>query len=351
MAIPGTFRTRADAGRALARMQADMDRGDYFDPKAGRVTFTTYADRWVSTRTVKGQPLAPRTRELYESQLRLHIFPMLGAVELRHLDPSKVREWYASLPRRSATVKCYRLLRAICQTAVDDELMVKNPCAIRGAGHEAPTERPMISPEQVEAIAEAVEPRWKALVLLAAWGGLRLGELSALRKHNLDLETGLVRVTEAASDLAHGRDVRQPKSQAGRRTVAIPPHIAPELREHVERFSEPAQDGLVFVGPRGGPVRRNNFSADVWRPAVAKVLGLPDGLRLHDCRGFSATMAARHGATTKELMRRLGHASPAMALRYQRAEAERDVSLAKAMSEGRGEANVSADGVGTKREK
>ncbi len=96
-------------------------------------------------------------------------------------------------------------------------------------------------------------------------------------------------------------------------------------------YAQPGPQGLVFVGPKGGPIRRNNFSSRVWAPA-AEAAGLPAGSHLHDLRGWGATIAARHGATTKELMHRLGHASPAAALRYQRAEHERDAALAAAMS-------------------
>jgi integrase len=88
----------------------------------------------------------------------------------------------------------------------------------------------------------------------------------------------------------------------------------------------------VFVGEKSGPLQRNNVTTRVWNPVLAKVPGLPPGLHFHDGRGLSATIAARHGATTMELMRHLGHASPALALRYQRAEAERDAILAQAMS-------------------
>jgi integrase len=113
--------------------------------------------------------------------------------------------------------------------------------------------------------------------------------------------------------------------------VAIPPHILEALRFHVEHFAEP--DGMAFLGPKGAPTSNANFGAKVWRPARGAV-GLPE-LRLHDLRGLSATVAARHGATTKELMKRLGHSTPDMAMRYQRAEAERDESIARAMSQGR----------------
>lgn len=126
------------------------------------------------------------------------------------------------------------------------------------------------------------------------------------------------------------RSYGPPKSAAGRRTVAIPPHIIDDLAHHLETYAEPAK-GLVFSGPKGGPIRRNNFSARVWAPA-AEAAELPPGSHLHDLRGWGATVAARHGATTRELMHRLGHASPAAALRYQRAEQERDAALAAAMS-------------------
>ena len=114
--------------------------------------------------------------------------------------------------------------------------------------------------------------------------------------------------------------------------MAIPPHIVPALHHHLERFSEGGPDGLVLVGPKGGALSSANFGADVWRPAVASV-GLR-GFTFHGLRGVSAALAARQGATTKELMRRLGHATPDMAMRYQLADAERDRALARAMSDG-----------------
>jgi integrase len=193
-------------------------------------------------------------------------------------------------------------------------------------------QRPMITIAQLNAIADAVGDRWRCLVEMAAWCGLRFGELAALRKDRIDIRSGTVSVVESAAVLAGGvRYVGPPKSDAGRREVAIPPHILPTVINHLERFSEPAPDGLVFVGPRGGVLSSANFGADVWRPAVASV-GLK-GFTFHGLRGVSATLAARQGATTKELMRRLGHATADMAMRYQRAETDRDRALAKAMSD------------------
>jgi len=207
------------------------------------------------------------------------------------------------------------------QTATEDGRVAKNPCSIRSAGREEPVERPMITLEQLDAITAAAGERWRSLIDMAAWCGLRFGELAALRKSRIDLDTETVMVAESVSVLAGGvRHVGPPKSDAGRRAVAL------------ERFSEAGPDGLVFVGPKGGALSSANFGADVWRPAVTSV-GLR-GFRFHGLRGVSATLAARQGATTKELMRRLGHATPDMAMRYQRADAERDRALARAMSDG-----------------
>ncbi|MGY1762453.1 tyrosine recombinase XerC [Geodermatophilus sp. SYSU D00779] len=337
VSAPHTFATKADGDRWLAKAQTEMDSGRWIDPKAGQETLQVYAERWVETRLVGGRPLAPRTAELYRAQLKNHILPALGSTPLRQLEASAVRAWYGKLsgpsgPGQVTAAKCYRLLRAICTTAVDDNLIARNPCSIRGAGQERPSERPMFTLAQVQALVEAVKDRWRALILLAAWTGLRLGELSALRREHLDLETGTVTVKSAVVDvIGQGRSYGPPKSAAGRRTVAIPPHIIGDLEHHLAMYAQPGPQGLVFVGPKGGPIRRNNFSSRVWAPA-AEAAGLPAGSHLHDLRGWGATIAARHGATTKELMHRLGHASPAAALRYQRAEQERDAALAAAMS-------------------
>ena len=106
--------------------------------------------------------------------------------------------------------------------------------------------------------------------------------------------------------------------------------ILDDLQEHVAHFADSGPSGLVFVGPKGRPLRNANFGRSVWRPAVQQV-GLP-GLHFHDARGCAATLAAIAGATTAELMHRLGHATPGVALRYRRATADRDVAVARALS-------------------
>lgn len=135
----GTFGSKADAEQALAKAVADQSRGRWVRPDAGGVLLEDYARQWVASRLGRnGAPLRPRVRELYEGLLRLHIVPTLGRVPLGRLRPATIRTWYAALvdggPGASTAAKCYRLLHAILNTAVEDGAIATNPCSIRGAG-------------------------------------------------------------------------------------------------------------------------------------------------------------------------------------------------------------------------
>lgn len=328
----GSFATRAEADQTLMAAGTDRTRGTWVDPRGGRLAFSTYATEWLENRST----IRPRTRELYEMQLRNHILPTFAGADLSTLTAPAVRRWHARLvaadtPGPVTVAKCYRLLRTILNTAVEDSLLVKNPCVIKGAGVERSPERPVATIAQVYEIAAAMDPRYRMLVLLATFTSLRFGELAALTRRRFNLDKGLVSVTEAVSELRDGtRLVGEPKTWAGRRTVAIPTALIPELRSHLEQFSQRGRDGLVFVGPLGGPLRRSNWST-TWRQTV-EPLGMAD-LHFHDLRHTGNTLAAATGASTKELMNRMGHSSTRAALHYQHATQDRDLAIAQKLSD------------------
>ena len=336
----GTFRTRAEAEKSLAVAIADRHRGSWIDPRDGRVTFEAYSQRWLHERAT----LRPRTRELYEGLLRLHIVPFFALRELGSITPPMVRQWHAEMSRADrpgpvTVAKCYRLLRTIFTTAAADDLIAKNPCVLKGAGVERSPERPVATIANVDRLVSVAPPHLKALILMATYTGLRLGELSALTRQNLDFESLVVTVVASAADLRDGtRIVGEPKSAAGRRRVAIPEAISVALREHLDTYAEPGPDGLVFVGPKGGPLRRGNFSG-VWR-SVVREAGL-EHLRFHDLRHTGNTLAAMTGASTKELMTRMGHSSTRAALGYQHATEERERLIASKLSDMIGVARTS----------
>jgi integrase len=330
------FATRGDAARYLAGIRADLDRGDWFDPSAGRVPLRDYADAWLKTRRVRGRPLAPRTVVQYRWQLDKHMLPSLGDHQLRQLSSAVIREWHLKItsangPGAVTAAKCYRLLHTICASAVSDQEIARNPCTIPGAGLESSPERPTATIPQVLALAAAVGDRWRTLVLLAAFCSLRMGELAALTRRDIDLDTATVTVRASAADLPGGhRHIGPPKSEAGRRTVTIPEAILDAVTEHLDTYADPGLDGLVFRGPRGGVLRDANFVNDVWRPAT-RDFGL-EHLHFHDLRHTGNTLAAATGASLRELMVRMGHASPKAALRYQHATRDRDAAIAAALS-------------------
>jgi integrase len=328
----GTNSTKADANRRLTLAAADESRGAWVDPRRSQLLLEEYADNWMVSRP---EPLAPRTVELYRGLLRNHIVPTFGRVELGQITTAAVRRWHAELvadaPAATRAAKAYRLLRAILATAVEDELIVKNPCTIRGAGVEHSPERPVATIPQVYALANAVEPGYRVLVLAAAFSSLREGELFGLRRRRIDLLHSSIRVVEQLQSLSNGRVlVGPPKSKAGTRTVRIPALLVPELKAHLAEYVAPDGDALVFCGPKGAPMRREHW-ARKWGEA-RRVVGL-DGLHFRDLRHTGNTLAASTGASTKELMARMGHASPRAALIYQHATEERDAAIASAINE------------------
>lgn len=262
------------------------------DPRRGEVTLAEYAGRWLEERP----DLRPRTQELYESYLRLHILPALGRLELAQLTSTTVRTWHAHMlrvgrPGRSTVAKCHRLLKTVLGTAVEDELIAKNPCVVKGAGVERPAERPTATVPQVYALAEAVAPRWRVLVLTATFAGLRLGELQGLKRRNVNLLHGTVKVVEQTQAMNDGTlFTGPPKAAAGLRTVNLPAFLIGELEAHLSTFSVPRPDGLVFPGAGGAPFRRGTVNT-AWKAATAAV-GI-EGLRFHDLRHTGNTWRRR----------------------------------------------------------
>ncbi len=230
---PITFETTADADDWLAERQTEIRWGEWRDPEAGAVSFRAYADKWVEERE-----LAPLTRDLYHYLLDKHLFAFAES-DLDEITAPRVREWRADRLRtanaKTMTAKAYRLLKAIMETAVDDELVTRNPCRIKGVGKEKAAERRIATVAQVDALANAVGMRWRLMVYLGAYGPMRPEELAGLRRRDVDLDNLRVRVRLAEPERMNGRRVQgDTKSEAGTRTVILPAFLRRELRWHLE---------------------------------------------------------------------------------------------------------------------
>ncbi len=190
----------------------------------------------------------------------------------------------------------------------------------------------MLTVAQVFALADSIAPRYRALVLLATLTSLRWGELCALRRSDIDMEARTVRVQRSLTELQDGAlAFGPPKSDAGRRTVGFPELIAPVVRKHLSSFARPEDDGLVFTGPTGALLRRENFRRRTWLTALKKS-GLP-AAHFHDLRHTGNNLTAIAGANLRELMARMGDSSTRAALIYLHSTDERQRERADALGE------------------
>lgn len=333
---PATFDTAEDAEAWLAAERRLIASDEWTPPKqrqaerraAKGLTLVAYAERWMEHRDLK-----PRTRDHYRSLLDKQILPHLGDVPLRSITSEMVRDWYAGLDKTRPTLRAhaYGLLRTILGTAVEDEKIAANPCHIRGAGTSRRVKqiRPATLAE-LETIARAMPEKYRPMVMLASWCALRFGELVELRRKDLDLANGVIRVRRGVVRTGGQVIVGTPKSDAGVRDVAIPPHLIPMLRDHINSMPMRGRDALLFPAADGESHLAPSTLYRVFYKA-REAAGRPD-LRWHDLRHTGAVLAAQTGATLADLMGRLGHSTPAAALRYQHTALDRDSQIAAALS-------------------
>lgn len=325
---PKTYAMDTDAERWLADERRKIDLGTWGAvERSDGVTLRAYTDRWIEQRQLR-----PRTKQHYESMLARLILPELGDMKLAALTPARVRQWHAGLgadhPTRNA--HAYALLHAICATAVQDEVLDANPCRIRAAMQtKRKRDVDVLTPAQVDKLAAKMPAELRASVILAAWCGLRWGETSELRRKDVSKDASVLQVRRAVTYRAGEFHVGEPKTAAGIRDVAVPPHIRPVITAHLRNHVGRDPEALLFPGEDGKHLRADLYRTP-WEKA-REAIGKPN-LRVHDLRHVGAVLAAQSGATTAELMHRLGHTTPQMALRYQHVAEGRDAEIAERLS-------------------
>jgi integrase len=222
----------------LTLKEAEIRNGDWINPDDGKVSLAEYAETWIDERP----GLRPKTVDLYRYLARKHLAQVLGPMPIADIQAGHVRRWRKHLLDAEVSAvtvaKAYRLLKTIMTTAADDGAIRRNPCRIKGGGGESSPERLVLTVPQVFALSEAIDPRYRALVLLATFTSLRWGELCALRPSDIDTEARTVRVERSLTELQNGAlGFGPPKSDAGRRTVGFPELIAPVVRWHLSCFA------------------------------------------------------------------------------------------------------------------
>ena len=335
---PGTFTARADAEGWLALERRLIEWDEWMPPAQRRAkqlhddtqTLRTYADTWLPERTaVRG--LKPKTVSEYQRYLDRLIYPTLGEMRLKDVTPATVRAWIGKLNARTPRINehAYALLKTIFATAVQDELLDRNPCRermrkpVRHIGEPATL-------DELALLVAAMPERLRLMIELAAWCALRFGEVAELRRGDVDLKKGEIRVSRAVQWVDGKKIVAAPKADSVR-VVAFPPHIGEAIKEHLRKHAQWGKDGLLFPTTHGEQYRAPTFHQAYFRKA-REAAGRPD-LRFHDLRHTGATLAAASGATLAELMQRLGHSTVSAALAYQHAAQGSDKRIAAQLSE------------------
>lgn len=303
-----TFDRRIDAQRWLNNELVKLDRGEWVDPRAGRVLFESVADRWMAGRAT----LRASTQARHQSYLNSLVLPHLGDRPIGSVQPSDLDAWIADLGaegKAPATVqKAWQIASGVFRLAVRDRLIALSPARDVRLPKIERKEPIAFTVEEVMRLADAIDPRYRALVLVGAFGGLRIGELAGLQLGDFDPLRSLIRVRRTASDVRGEVIVGPPKTAKSIRTVVLPRSITEHLVDHLARLDETGPEAWIFPAPEGGPIRRTAWMRRVWKPALAGA-GLDQDLGTHTLRRSQVALLIAQGEHPKVIADRLGHTS------------------------------------------
>jgi integrase len=318
----GTFDSKRAADAALAAVLTGLARGAWTDDRAGMVPFDEYVEKVI--------PLlerAPRTMETNRSIIRRHLSLTFGHLHVKDITRHMVGAWHVSMKDKTGPVvvrNAYFVLSRIMKEALQDDLIKANPCQLQKAGRDASKARSDFTARDFMLVVEQLPEALRPVVWLAFGGHLRLGEIVALRRSDLDLESGVLRVETQIQNIGGRATVVKTKTGDSRR-VALLPMVVDVMAEYLA--AKPRLPyAAMFDGPRGGELKRN-YLIDQWTKA-GPAAGLP-GFHLHDIRHVSLSLVAQN-ASMREVMARGGHRTTAAALRYQHALEQRDSTVAAA---------------------
>jgi integrase len=306
------FNRQAEAKRFKAEIEATLARGTYIDPRAGKVTFREFAEKWRANQShYRGSSM-----EAIERSHRLHIYPHIGDMPLAAVRRSDVQAMVAKWSPASAE-KHLAYTSVVFKAAVLDEIIPTSPV------RSIPIPRvssEMIIPtlDQVLAIADAINPRYRGLILFAASTGLRRSELLAVTLESVDFAERVVRVRADKGQIVRNAGapprLGPPKTPAAARAVPLGDVALAVLREQMRAYPPNPDDGyggLIFNG-RNGVIHNATLSAQMG--AVMHHAGFPTGTGLHLFRHFYASALIEGGESVKVVQKRLGHTSAAETL-------------------------------------
>ncbi|MEW2316972.1 tyrosine-type recombinase/integrase [Streptomyces bauhiniae] len=323
----------------LTQIAADMSRGQYLDPSAGKVTFGEFATQWLASQTTD-----PSTIVNMELRFRLHVLPYIGSRPLSAFQPGHIRAWARALADSGMAASYQRTIfanvSAVFGAAVDDGILPRNPC--RAGSVRAPKlDRRKITPwtrERVFALRDGLPSQYATTVDVGAGCGLRQGEIFGLALDEVDFIGGGVHVVRQVK-LVGPHLVFAPPKGGKLRDVPLPEVVSDALAAHITR-RPPVDVTLPWKTPDGPPVtarllffsrehkalNRNYFNMYLWKPALVSAGVIPERTPgekfhpsrehgMHALRHYYASVLLDAGENIKALAEYLGHADPGFTLR------------------------------------
>lgn len=332
------FDKKKDADQFDANVHADISRGQYIDPAAGKVTLRDYSEQWMSQQIHAGS-----TQEKVESAFRLHIWPLLGDDPMDRLRRGHVQAWVKDRSAEgvlaASTVHIvYGYLATMFKAAVLDRVIGVSPCQGIKLPDIPDADRYVPTPREFVAVAAQLPARYRAAVFVAAGCGLRQGELFGLELDHVDwLRRELSVRQQIGQATGEDRFVGTLKTRTSKRNVDVPAEVQEELSRLVAQYppkparmvdrTDPRRPverdvTLLFTTSNGRPLNRSGWSR-VWRSALARAdradragggPGIQQGWGLHSLRHFFATSLIHRGASVKTVQLALGHSKPSITL-------------------------------------
>ena len=327
---PHTFLSKKQAEVWLAHKQIEIEDQKWRPPELGKETVAIWAERWMATKV----NLKPKTKADYEWRLQAYVMPHFGNTPVTKIARADVQAWVQELIEQGFSASTVRHAIGILSRILDEALaagaLVANPCQRISLPRLPKGKVEPLTLDQVRALANAIEypvikpaghgarptgrhhfPEYGLLVRFTAFTGLRAAEVAGLKIRALELDKGVVRVTETLSEVGGYLHTVPPKTYQSR-SVPLPEFLIEELRDHLATLDD-NPDGYVFRAPTGTPLRWQSFYNRHFKPAVRQA-GLPESTRFHDLRHTFAAILIDQGAHPRAMMERLGHSSINMTL-------------------------------------
>lgn len=300
------FTRRLDAERHLTTVEAQMLTGDYIDPTLAKTRLAEWLPHAEATRLDR----RPSTKARDDSVLHSLVLPTFGPMPIGSIQPLTIHRWLAELTDRGyapATIrKAYQLLSRTLAAAVDAGLIHRTPCRSIRLPKVESTEMRFLTPSEITRLAETIHPRYRALVLTAAYTGARFGELAALDLDHYQPRKRTIHIERTLSEVRGRLHLGEPKTRTARRTLTLPHWLVDQLDTHLEAWPS-SDDGQIFTAPDGGTLRRAGFRSRHWKPAVTASVGEP--MRFHDLRHSHVALLIEQGTHPAVIAARLGHTS------------------------------------------